>query len=237
MLAKLVLSELFKERPDNHALRVWVPGCATGKEVYSLAVLLLECMAASKRPFVVQLFSTDLNNEAISTALVFKQSEVQTKEGQWYLTRIMPYRTAENLIDGLVLTFVDINPVKETQKTLRRMSKVFTVTLDPVLILDLAGRVIDLNEEAARHYGFSRDELLGQPVATIVPRTQRKAMEAQLQRRREGESQRNVECVRVTKGGQELPCLTTLALLTDERGQPEAMVVMARQGLRGEGAS
>ena len=128
-----------------------------------------ECMEATKRPFVVQLFGTDLDNEAISAALVFKQSEVQTKEGQWYLTRIMPYRTAENVIDGLVLTFVDINPVKETQKTLRRMSKVFTVTLDPVLILDLAGRVIDLNEEAARHYGFSRDELRGQPVATIVP--------------------------------------------------------------------
>lgn len=169
--------------------------------------------------------------------LVFKQSEVQTKEGQWYLTRIMPYRTAENVIDGLVLTFVDINPVKETEKTLRRMSKVFTVALDPVLILDLTGRVMDLNEEVARSYGFSRDELRGQPVATIVPKAQRKIMETLLQRCREGEIQRNIDCVRVTKSGQELQCLTTLALLTDERGHPEAMVLMDRQGLRREGAS
>ena len=167
--------------------------------------------------------------------LVFKQSEVQTKEGQWYLTRIMPYRTAENVIDGLVLTFVDINPVKEAQKTLRRMSKVFTVALDPILILDLNGRVVDLNEEAVRSYGFPRHELLGQPVSTIAPKAQRKPLEAQLQRCRDGETQRNVECLRVTKSGQELPSMTTLALLTDERGQPEAMVIMDRQ-LSGRGS-
>jgi len=70
-----------------------------------------------------------------------------------------------------------------------------------------------------------------------VPKAQRKPLEAQLQRCREGATQRNVECIRVTKGGQELPSMITLALLIDERGQPEAMVIMDRQGLRRESTS
>ena len=52
--------------------------------------------------------------------LVFKAGEVRTKDGAWYLMRIMPYRTAENVINGLVITFVDINPVKAAEKTLHR---------------------------------------------------------------------------------------------------------------------
>jgi two-component system CheB/CheR fusion protein len=164
--------------------------------------------------------------------LVFKQSEVQTKEGQWYLTRIMPYRTADNVIDGLVLTFVDINPVKEAQKSLRRMSKVFTAGLDPILILDLSGRIVDLNDEVVRSYGFSRDELLGQPLTTIVPRWRRKGLEEDLQRCRQGEPLRNIESSRLSSSGAELPILVTMALLTDERGEPEAMLIVDRQPLQ-----
>jgi len=40
------------------------------------------------------------------------ESETQTKEGQWLFVRIMPTRSPENVIDGLVLTFTDITMVK-----------------------------------------------------------------------------------------------------------------------------
>jgi two-component system CheB/CheR fusion protein len=50
--------------------------------------------------------------------LVFKTAEVQTADGHWYLMRIMPYRTAENAINGLVITLVDINPVKAAERRL-----------------------------------------------------------------------------------------------------------------------
>jgi two-component system CheB/CheR fusion protein len=155
--------------------------------------------------------------------LVFKQTEVQTKQGQWFLLRIMPYRTAENIIDGLVLTFVDINPVKQAQKTLRRLSKVFTDGLDPIVIVDLQGRIVDLNDEVVRTYGWTRDDLLGQPVSKMVPRTDHHLLEEQLEQCRKGETIRSVECRRVDKSGREHKGLLTLSLLTDERGAPEAI--------------
>jgi two-component system, chemotaxis family, CheB/CheR fusion protein len=47
--------------------------------------------------------------------LVFKEVEVRARDWSWYLMRIMPYRTAENVIEGLVITFVDITKVKKSE--------------------------------------------------------------------------------------------------------------------------
>jgi len=159
----------------------------------------------------------------VQRTLVFKQTEVQTSDGLWYLLRVMPYRTAENVIDGLVLTFVDINPVKEVQKSLHRLSQVFTDMVHPTFIVDLSGRVLDLNNEAMRLYGWPRDEMVGQPVKLIVPKAQQQLLDECLRRCSEGEAIRNVECVRVNKAGHEIPGRFTLSLLTDQRGTPEAI--------------
>jgi two-component system CheB/CheR fusion protein len=160
--------------------------------------------------------------------LAFKQVEVQTQTGHWYLMRILPYRTAENVIDGLVLTFVDITAVRQAQQDLRRMSKVFTDGLDPMIIVDLSDRIVDLNDEAVRLYGWSRPELLGQSVMLLVPKPQQKATADRLRRCRKGQTIRNVECVRVNKTGAQLKGLLTLTLLTDERGAPEAVAMIAK---------
>lgn len=45
--------------------------------------------------------------------LIFKEKEVRTKDGKWYLTRIMPYKTSKSIIDGAVITFVDISEQKK----------------------------------------------------------------------------------------------------------------------------
>ena len=45
--------------------------------------------------------------------LIPKEVEVQTKAGAWYLLRIQPYRTLENVIEGAVITFVEITEMKK----------------------------------------------------------------------------------------------------------------------------
>ena len=44
--------------------------------------------------------------------LVFAQKEIPTNEGRWYSVRIMPYRTFDDRIDGLVITFINITEQK-----------------------------------------------------------------------------------------------------------------------------
>lgn len=62
------LIKLIQLRPDDQPLRVWVPGCATGEEVYSIAILLRECLENTQRHCDVQIFGTDLDASAIETA-------------------------------------------------------------------------------------------------------------------------------------------------------------------------
>jgi two-component system CheB/CheR fusion protein len=63
-----VLPILFKDKPEDYVLRVWVAGCATGEEAYSIAILLCEYMEATHQEFKVLLFATDLDDEAIAVA-------------------------------------------------------------------------------------------------------------------------------------------------------------------------
>ena len=67
-LAEKVLPELIEARADDRMLRVWVAGCSTGEEAYSLAILLREAMDRLKTPLAVQIFATDLDTRAIETA-------------------------------------------------------------------------------------------------------------------------------------------------------------------------
>lgn len=52
--------------------------------------------------------------------LVFKETQAPTHDGRWYIVRIMPYRTLENKIDGVVITFTDITVSKKLEFQLRK---------------------------------------------------------------------------------------------------------------------
>jgi len=49
-------------------IRIWVPGCATGEEAYSFAILLAEYQEKLRQSFKIQIFATDIDAEAIATA-------------------------------------------------------------------------------------------------------------------------------------------------------------------------
>lgn len=68
VLEKVVLPRLCKDKPDDYVFRVWVPACASGEEAYSIAILLCELMNKTKQQFQVQIYSTDLDDDAIATA-------------------------------------------------------------------------------------------------------------------------------------------------------------------------
>ncbi|MDB4990675.1 MAG: methyltransferase/methylesterase, CheR/CheB with sensor [Myxococcaceae bacterium] len=61
-------TEYMHGKPDDYAVRVWVAGCSTGEEAYSIAILLRECMEQMQREIRVQIFATDLDPKAIERA-------------------------------------------------------------------------------------------------------------------------------------------------------------------------
>jgi two-component system, chemotaxis family, CheB/CheR fusion protein len=80
------------------------------------------------RPFTdqaSQLLYPDLAEDAteVLRTLIFIEKQIPTKDGRWYSIRIMPYRTFDDRIDGLVITFIDISELKMIEEKLNKLKK------------------------------------------------------------------------------------------------------------------
>jgi len=67
-LSRIVFPALMKNRPPDAPLRIWVVGCSTGEEVYSIAITLLEFLGNRATGIPIQIFGSDINEEAIKRA-------------------------------------------------------------------------------------------------------------------------------------------------------------------------
>lgn len=74
-LTGVILPEIFKKRPAKETVRIWVPGCSTGEEVYSIAILLHEFLEAGRYRAPVLIFGTDLNESQVEKARSGKYPE------------------------------------------------------------------------------------------------------------------------------------------------------------------
>lgn len=97
--------------------------------------------------------------------LVFKEAEIKTSEGATYLTRILPYRTMENVIDGLVLTFVDITSVKLLQLEQQRLLQ--TLASSPASLFG-QDRELRYTWACSMVFGRSPVELIGKDDAAVL---------------------------------------------------------------------
>ena len=68
LLAEKVIPELVRRQPPDRPLRIWVAGCSTGEETYSIAMLFLEEIAAAKRNIKLQVFASDVDDDAVAFA-------------------------------------------------------------------------------------------------------------------------------------------------------------------------
>ena len=62
------LPEILKDKPNDYQVRIWVPGCSSGEEAYTVAIIVQECMENMKCHFSVQIFATDIDEDAINVA-------------------------------------------------------------------------------------------------------------------------------------------------------------------------
>jgi two-component system CheB/CheR fusion protein len=67
-LGQKAIAPLVRERPSKSTIRVWVPGCSTGEEAYSIAMLIAEHAEAAKKTFDLKLFATDVADGVLSAA-------------------------------------------------------------------------------------------------------------------------------------------------------------------------
>ncbi|MBC8550354.1 MAG: PAS domain-containing protein, partial [Candidatus Brocadiales bacterium] len=83
--------------------------------------------------------------ETVLNTLVQSEQEVQANDGSRYSVRILPYRTVENMIDGIVLTFVDITKIRDAENEMSKLEKFPDINPNPVLRVDRDGIIVYAN--------------------------------------------------------------------------------------------
>jgi two-component system CheB/CheR fusion protein len=142
------------------------------------------------RPFTDQ--ASDLNypglaDDAIEVlrTLVFIQKEIPASDGRWFLVRIMPYRTYDDRIDGLVITFINISEHKRLEEKLLENEKKFHLLLgaspDIKVILSNDMKILECNSEADLFFGKKREHYLNNNfIQMFVPEESHKSTEKNL---------------------------------------------------------
>jgi two-component system CheB/CheR fusion protein len=167
-------------------------------------------------------------------SLVPKEVDVQTRAGAWYLMRIRPYRTLENVIEGAVITFVEITETKRAQaalregEALRRLAVVVRDAHDAITVQDLEGRILAWNPGAERMYGWSESEALAMNVRDLVPETLRKEALALPGRLGGNNGMEPYRTQRIAKDGRIVEVRLTLTALVNESGNVYAIATTER---------
>jgi two-component system, chemotaxis family, CheB/CheR fusion protein len=157
-------------------------------------------------------------------SLVPKELEVQTNAGEWYLLRIRPYRTLENVIEGAVITFTEISVMKKAQaalrdsEALRRLAVVVRDARDGILVQDMTGRILAWNPEAERMYGWSEAEALAMNIRDLMPEVGQEDALAALRRQSQAGVLEPLRQQRIAKDGRTIQVsLIAAALVNDAR--------------------
>jgi two-component system CheB/CheR fusion protein len=101
--------------------------------------------------------------------LVPVEREVGLPDGTWFLTRLLPYRTLDDRIAGVVLSFIDITERKQAEEVRLWLSAVVTSVNDAIVSFALDQTILSWNAGAEKIFGYTAQEAIGQTLALLVP--------------------------------------------------------------------
>ncbi|WP_165375199.1 chemotaxis protein CheB [Roseovarius nitratireducens] len=113
-LSDKVIPDLLSDLPDDRPLRIWVAGCSTGEEAYSLGMVCLEAMEAAGSGARLQILASDVDPEAVATARAgYYPKDIETCVSPERLTRFFipddgGWRVSAELRDVIVFTVADV---------------------------------------------------------------------------------------------------------------------------------
>ena len=158
--------------------------------------------------------------------LVPIEREVGLPDGKWFLSRLLPYRTIEDHIAGVVVSFIDITERKQAEEVRLWLSAVVASSSDAIISFSMDQTVLSWNAGAERIFGYSADEVIGQPRMPLPPPDSDD--QAMLQQLREGRAITGLETTRRRKDGTEIQVALSISPIKDTHGQVIGGTAIAR---------
>jgi two-component system CheB/CheR fusion protein len=164
----------------------------------------------------------------VQRTLAPAEHEVKGDSGATYIMRILPYRTVGNVIDGVVIAFVDISERKRAEEERALLAAIARAARDAIIVSDPAGKVLAWNEGAEQMYGHSAQQMIGQPIGAIVPPDGAAEWKEHVRRAQRGEAAPAFEMVRLTRDGGRLHVSVNLEPVRDPAGKVVALSSIER---------
>ena len=172
--------------------------------------------------------------QEVFKTLIPQEMEVKTLVGAWYTMRIQPYRTIDNVIEGAVITFVDITETKQIREQLRKANDLLRLAVvvrdahDAVSVQDMGGSILAWNPSAERMYGWSEAEALTMNIHDLIPESQREDALVMVQQLARSEILAPYRAQRIAKDGQIVNIWLTATALVNETGKIYAIATTER---------
>jgi two-component system CheB/CheR fusion protein len=165
---------------------------------------------------------------SVLNSLIPKELEVQTRDRAWFLLRIRPYRTLENVIEGAVITFVETTEIIEARESLRRLAVVVKDSLDAITLQDLEGRILAWNPAAEKIYGWSEAEALAMNTRDRIPEPLRGEAADMVKQISSGKAVNPCHTQRLTKDGRSMEVWLIATGLVNKAGKVYAVATTER---------
>ena len=165
--------------------------------------------------------------------LVFTEKQIMTADGRWFSVRIMPYRTLENRIDGVVMTFTDLTAAKKVEAKLRQTGSMLRTLVRAasfiIICLTADGHIMEFNPEAERLLGRKREEVLGQNYfALFLPKSDREQAAAAMKKMMAATPARNITTRVEAANGALLSIQWSAGQMLDAGGKITGIVAMGQ---------
>ncbi|WP_226670923.1 CheR family methyltransferase [Metabacillus litoralis] len=112
-----------------------------------------------------EFFMHDINDVLVTAKTINK--ELASKDGEWFHIKIMPYRTNNNLIEGIVITFVDITAIRQVNQDLQLSMQAIELSPANTVITDFQGKIEYANSRFSQQLGMDSNEIIGKKLKDI----------------------------------------------------------------------
>jgi two-component system CheB/CheR fusion protein len=191
------------------------------------------------RPFtdlVSDLIYPDLSDDALKVlkTLVYIKKQIPTKDGRWFSVRIMPYRTLDDKIDGVVITFFNISDLKEVEVKLHeteQMNKFLLNSASDIIVkLSANWKILEINPPAEKYLGKKQDEIINKNyIHMFIPEPLRKKTENEMNNILSESKNTRFRMQLITAGGKLIETDWSIIVLLDNFKVPSGMILSIKK--------
>jgi two-component system CheB/CheR fusion protein len=156
----------------------------------------------------------------VQRTLSVRDRQVRMADGSnSFLMRVRPYRRVDNIVDGLVLTFLDLTQLDLALTQKARLAAIVETSQDAIVGRTLDGTITTWNQAAAEMFGYSALEALGSSMRVVLPADSFEDMERAHTRMSQGETVAPYESVRQARDGQRISVSIAMSPIRDVMGR------------------